>query len=562
MADQIDNLILKTETSEQNLKRLTAELAKVENSIEALGSTFQAGAIGFDEFETKLDVLSGRAQTFRGAIASLGTGTAQTVESTGRLNQAFQTLSFTTNDATMFFVSARAGVNAIANNIPGVVNALSTLATAGFGGVLTALSGPAGLILGLTAAAALVPVLTAHWGDLEDAFGLGGTRTEAEEMERLGKATKLSADEAQRLANYKDRERVGKALADARPEAVKKAEEAATKVLGEFAVPGGASGLDRIAGSLAQARNPGGVPLDQAGKDRLAAIEASGTSFRGPEVAARELADARREEQARVEKDAGDRAKQDIEDYLRGALPGGIGGLVKEIEATPGAFPAGLAGKLRASAPEAVERKKQTDELNKQGIENEYAGQEALLADREKSLAERKRQTDELNKQGEENEYAAQEDRLKGEKDAKKANDELNKQGEENEVAGKEEAVKQAKEFGDDVLAKAGARGGNSAAAISRYLQQVSGLDKGTADALARDAAVANRKDRVEGLLIQKPRSSEVFGGASLTDKIQQAVGGEGDVNQKQLKEAQRTNEILNRLAQPGHRGSITLRPT
>lgn len=390
MADQVDNLILKTESSEENLKRLTRELAKTEDSISALQSTFQAGAISFGDFDKRLDALSVRAQALRGAMASVDSGTAHTSESTRSLTQAFQTLSYTTNDATQFFVSARAGVNAIANNIPAVVNALTSLAQVGFGGVLTALTGPAGLILGLTAAAALVPVLSAHWSDLEDAFGLGGTRTEADEMERLARATEKSAEETRKLNEYKERQRVGGALESARPAEEKKTEEAAIKAIGEFGRLG-TSGNEALIQGLVNARNPGGVPLMQEGKDRLAAIEETGTSFRGPEVAAQELETARREELAKAQKAAVEQARKDVEASIAGQRPGGIGGLIKEIETTPGAFPEGFAQKLREATPEG----RRARELNVQGEEFAEASRKEAEEQRKQVQAEEAELTDE-----------------------------------------------------------------------------------------------------------------------------------------------------------------------
>jgi hypothetical protein len=392
---EIDQLILKA-TGEEEVRRLIAALEAEEKALRTAVATH--GAHDAATRTAAQNVLNLQNQ-LRASEANLTRASA----ASGGLNQAISTLSFTANDATQFFVSFRAGTQAIANNIPGVVSAMQTLRVAGFAGVMSALAGPQGLILGMTTAAALVPIMSAHWGDLQDAFGLGGTKTAAEEMSELGKKTKLTADEQRRLNDEKEREKALQGAAGP-PKAVSEVGSAAGKAIAEFGIPG-ATGEERLISGLAQARGAarGGTEaiLDPQDKEKIAGQQDfvnrlkkgltadSSDAYRlGIENEERKLATIRSEAIAKANKELVDQATTDVSAALAGQRPGGLKALISEVQGTPGAFPKGLAESLQTATGEtskAKEAKKEKERIDK---ENERE-QEQIIAEDERESERR-----------------------------------------------------------------------------------------------------------------------------------------------------------------------------
>ena len=124
---------------------------------------------------------------------------------------------------------AQYGVAGVVNNIPGLVSAL--------GGA----SGLVGVISLVVIAAAQ---LYKHWDDLLGLFGNGKTLSEAKAMEELGKQTKLTADEAERLARYQAVEAKSKEIREALTKDQKKTADAVTEAIVE------AGQKDVVAGML------------------------------------------------------------------------------------------------------------------------------------------------------------------------------------------------------------------------------------------------------------------------------------------------------------------------
>lgn len=89
------------------------------------------------------------------------------------------------------------GLSAVINNIPMLVMAMG--------------GGP-GLAGVVSIAAVGVNVLARNWDGLMSAFGNSKVETEAERMERLAKATKLTADEAKELARFQATQEADKRL--------------------------------------------------------------------------------------------------------------------------------------------------------------------------------------------------------------------------------------------------------------------------------------------------------------------------------------------------------------
>jgi hypothetical protein len=252
MADQIDRLILKTE-GEVEVERLKTALEAEEKALRA--SIAAHGAHAAASRNAAQGVLSYQSQ-----LKAAEAGVRQAGAATGSLTSSFTTLGYVINDADQINVSWQAGIRSLANNIPAATMALQNMAQVGVAGVTAALLSPAGLIIGLTALASLAPVIVAHWGDIEDAFGMGAVETEAEEFERLGKAIAKTADEQERFNTLKREEQTGKALQESEPAVTAAARQAALRATADL--PAAA-----LAQALADARNPQGygpasIPLD------------------------------------------------------------------------------------------------------------------------------------------------------------------------------------------------------------------------------------------------------------------------------------------------------------
>jgi hypothetical protein len=315
------------------------------------------------------------------------------------LTNAITTFSFSLNDAQQFSFGFRQGIVAISNNVPGLVNATKQVAQAGFGGVITALAGPQGLIFGLTALTSLLPVVINHWGEIEDAFGLGGTETEAEAMERLAKATELTADQQDRLNRYKREQQTRAELVSAQPEAVEKAAKAAKEATKEL--PGGFAGL------VDAFTTPGGLTSRYTAEDRkkIAALEKELASPTTPvslfgdrtaeqESLRRQLVEARNEANTRARRRAEDEVSESISDpnklnsLLNELRQRGNEDLAAELEA--GVLTRG--DEFKATQKRNKEARDQQakleEELTKQGIENEQAAVEDRQRERDRKIAE------------------------------------------------------------------------------------------------------------------------------------------------------------------------------
>jgi hypothetical protein len=150
-----------------------------------------------DYFSGKAEVRIGLQRQLAAAERSMMTFKAQ-AEDTGRVSaKSAQGVLALANSVQDF---AAAGVRGISNNIPQII--------AGLGG-------GAGLAGAAMLAAVAVDQLGANWDKLSGFFGQSKVETEAERMERLAKATKLTADEARELAAGQERQAAKKAAAAA-----------------------------------------------------------------------------------------------------------------------------------------------------------------------------------------------------------------------------------------------------------------------------------------------------------------------------------------------------------
>lgn len=537
MADQVDRLILETETSEQNLQRLTQELARVEDKISALQSVFQAGGISFEKFDEQLEGLSNQAQAFRGALGSLESGTALTSEKTSSLTRSFTTLTYSINDAQQFSLGFTQGIRAISNNIPGLIQATQNLAGVGFTGIITALTGPAGLILGLTTLSTLIPLVAAHWGELEDWWSGGTTGTEAEQMDALAKATSRTADETDRLNKYKREQATSKKLEESEPAARTEARQALEKAVPEL--PGGYENLRDV---LVQARNPQGLAGRYTQEDRQLIEDARSVARLIPTQA--NIGAARQTEvdvEARVRERERQRAGEDISRSI--ANPEQLVGLLNELRR---AGRADLASQLEA-APGAKAGRKSAEEESKIEFDLQKAIHEVEQGDlkkREQAAKEDAKIQFELQKAIAEVEQDDKKKRKQAVENEAKINYDLQKAIAEVETGDRKKRLEEAKKSGGEIVAGAAAKAGGNVAGISQLLQSL-GMDKESAEALAGEAIQTHQRSRLQEFFGKKPRNVEVYETSDYLSRVQTAVGGAGDTGQRQLQEQIAMNQKL-----------------
>lgn len=345
---------------EHALKLIEAELRNLEKQL-------QSGAIDMGTYlarVTQLDSAAGSlALKMRQANGALGTqadaldilnkklkessgGMGGVGASASNLSMGMMQLGYVVDDL-------QYGFSAVVNNVAPM--AFSFARAAGM-----ATTSAAGLSAGLQLAAVAAIQFYNHWDQLLEVFGSGKVETEAEAMERLGKATRLTADEAERLARFKAMENKGKELRDAPTESEKKAEDVATKAMTEADIKHVRQGVIATAPELLDA--DAGV-IDA--KKALEEAKARSTAVVGPKgemitadpgaikakedaiaKARKDLIDARR---AAAEKEITTAA---LPQFFRGA-PGKFAALVKSNPAAFGPHANALQGGLEEAQLQA-----------------------------------------------------------------------------------------------------------------------------------------------------------------------------------------------------------------
>jgi plasmid stability protein len=241
MPDQVYNIIAKVQ-NEALVKQLSEALRVQEelirNNIAVWGAHDQATRTAGQQHV----VLAGQLKQAQHELATIA---AQS----GTASQKMIQFTYALDDAQQFGVSFVAGMRSISNNLPALI---------------ALLGGPAGLALGVTAAGIAVSQLAQHWDQLKAAFIGGETRSQAQQMDELAKATSRTADEEERLLKFRKQRAAIEEQRSARSEE----EQAAGKAVGQ-AVAEAPGGQKALVEALVDARNPNGLegritPEDQA----------------------------------------------------------------------------------------------------------------------------------------------------------------------------------------------------------------------------------------------------------------------------------------------------------
>ncbi len=236
-----------------------------------------------------------------------------------------------------------------------------------------AMGGGAGLAGAISLAAVAGAQLYKHWDEIGELFGQHHTETEAEAMERLAKATALTADEAERLAKARGVEKKVDELRAAPTKAEKETEEAVTKAITENGTKNVAQGILKHA--------PDVIESDaevRAARKKVAKAEAMSTSrmdengnvFHDDPIAIME----RNKAIAKAEQELDKASERAAERFAASAtlpklFPGGLEMLTQMVKENPADFgrngdkDAGekLGRDLEAASPQARQMKKIKD---------------------------------------------------------------------------------------------------------------------------------------------------------------------------------------------------------
>lgn len=201
------------------LAKARMALAAVEKQMHLLTSEQKKGAIQTADYNrqmAELTVAQGRIVTAMSGAASRTNSLNTAMNSVA--TQGSRNLGRSVLLASQGIEDLQYGFSAVLNNIPIFVSSL------GYG---------AGLAGGISLVGVAANVAMKHWDKLMDAFGSSATETATQEMERLGKATKLTADEQDRLVRLKDQKAGMSANEGSKTEAQKKELAAYGKALDE-----------------------------------------------------------------------------------------------------------------------------------------------------------------------------------------------------------------------------------------------------------------------------------------------------------------------------------------
>lgn len=393
-------------------------------------------------------------------------------------------------------------------------------------------------------AALLFETLYRNADRLRDVLGMGGTKTEAQEMEELGKKTEKTAEETLKLLKY-ERERANiKTQIETQPKHVSEMAQEVNRVIGEFGQPKMVQTL--LAVDKARYEN---LPENAQDKARVDALDRSIAKLTNngmwePDSQAQIKMEERDALRKRMEKRSADAAAIDLSDIASdpGRLQGFINHMIQNIGALgPGGM--GVMQKLMAATPEFKDAQEQNDKITKRA------------QDRKAVRDEDRRQKDEeadydWSKLMESNAswkaYKAKQDQIAN---RQRAQEQDQQQWANSPLMGAGGGVR-------DLMLNTLRLGGNAAAIggqVFGNMMAQRGVNAGDARRMVDDAMFQARMARSQELLDRALpsdiRSSQVIGAASLASQIQSSITNKDDPR-RLLNETIKQSYLLNMILQ------------
>ncbi|WP_422932220.1 hypothetical protein [Singulisphaera sp. PoT] len=372
---------------ERELKTLDDEVMRGSISVQDWGTRVAVVRDEMNKLGAAMHLANSAVSQTTGALGVMNAGMSKATSGTGALARGLMQVGYAVDDIQYGFAG-------VVNNISPLVYSFSAAA-----GASTAMA--SGIAAGAQLATVAAYQLYVHWDDVQDLFGVGATRTEAEEMEDLAKATKLTADEQKRLNDYKKEQKELEKLRETPNKATRedeKSKEGAIKDIGfnELKV-----GL--MKGFVGDGTNAKISPEDQAELDA-----ANDYAERGKKVNREIYQDRinkRDELQERINKKLSDEDSKQAEKLLLRAMndnegpdsknPGAMSALKNRVMLNESLFPEGTLEKLMKTSPEERQKakdekkaKKDAKDLSDQ-IDSQYAAFDASTAEWKKYKARR-----------------------------------------------------------------------------------------------------------------------------------------------------------------------------
>jgi hypothetical protein len=376
----------------------------VDVELRQLAQEFQIGTISSTDYAARVQVLTAQHQ-------QLSIAMRQAYADCGALNRNMNLAGMTAAGASGRFSMLGMGlmqlgyiVDDIQYGFKGVVNNIGPLALALSKGNLA-----------LAAAAQIMAVaiyqLYTHWNDLMSSMGMGKILTEAEEMEKLAKATHRTAEETAKLNKYKKDQQEQQNIMERMNKEQRETQGATQEI---YAEEGGPAMIEALA---AIDRQNGGTGLTQEEKDKLdpekvkrkQATASTKDPFSGanpfaasPEISDKAVQDEINRNKEKVTEALVQRSIDKARKLMSNAEvdPDKLRELIDRVEQQPASFSPGLAKKLRAQLPE--ERKKAKD-LTEQGkaTEEEMDRREKLEKQAEAEHERKKREDERIEREAE-----------------------------------------------------------------------------------------------------------------------------------------------------------------
>lgn len=601
MADEIEfgklSAVIELAKGDLDAELATAKaaLANVGKQIQQLQVAFQAGGMEINAFEGTLETLmetQSRLQASLGkteaelvqvvakqqqfAVAGLAFGKATAAagksmtaagdgaknmhDRTGQLGQGLTQLGYLADDL-------QYGFRGVANNLQPVTT--SILAAGGAATATAAAWGAGVAIVGIG-----VYELYTHWDQLMDLVGTGKVRTEAEQMEELGKKTGKTADETARLNKYKREEADIAEMLAKRPKGEREAEEARQTAIVEADSEKVKAGITKTL--IATGRGEKMTPAEAA---EIAQIEKFKAEVEPGSNMAKGYEKILEESRAKIQARINEANAKLTEEYLK---PKNLDTLIKLVGANPAAFPAGILKDLEDLKPE---NRKQQAIWEAEGLSNEQRAEEKVAREKVNKM---------LTKEGQKNDPTLAGNMSAGDKDIANI---LTRQGQVNEIWGQEEQQRHNKKWdadqkvaqeklhretlqtareempGIEKMAEAflleskvresmGLKGGNLEEAITEKLI-AGGMDEPEAKMAAGDLGVEVRRklgERVTNAMIgerEQPigRSEQFHSAAELAAKVQAGVGQDNE----QKKHTSQFDKMIDHLAKLANQRGINV---
>lgn len=337
-----------------------------DQELRRLKDEFQQGNIGLAEYTRLTNELANAQQTLRNAMnAAYGALQQQGV--------AIDLVNEKLRNARQHQIHFGMGMMQVAYILDDFQ--YSILATVNnVGPLIASMTGDMGVAAAAQITAVGIGVLVRHWEMFDSVVSGDTTRTAAEEMAALEKATKRTADEQERLNTLKEREKTWASIGESKTKEQKATSDVAKKAIEDLDGKAIQKGMTDF---LFETFKPSEVDVEKEKKSFWRKIDPR--SWADPGIAGGlrgMLGDQKSPEKAAedaAKERARDTAKRMLDDAINDRTPGRdhMRALIGQIRKNPGFFPRGLAERLEEALPENVKADAEWEAMYKKTLKDD-----------------------------------------------------------------------------------------------------------------------------------------------------------------------------------------------